>query len=227
MGNHQKIVLIALIKRSHPPEMPVSTLEAKSPVPCFHFQRDQPIPINLVVAVDRNSGIGKENKLPWRLKSELAHFAKLTKTTVDFSKKNVVLMGRKTWESLPNRVRPLKGRLNMVLTRQSPEDLDVGDDVIVANSFKAAVDMLDNLKEEVKTCWVIGGSAIYEVALQSDRLERIFLTEINEEHNCDAYFPQLNSDNWIEVEDRRIGKKGANQKEGDITFKYKVLKRHK
>ena len=68
------------------------------------------VQVKLIVAVCQGNGIGKDNQLPWRLKSELAHFAKLTKSTVDFSKRNAVIMGRKTWESLPARVRPLKHR---------------------------------------------------------------------------------------------------------------------
>ena len=88
------------------------------------------VQFKLIVAVCQENGIGKDNNLPWRIKSELAYFASnimsmayfakddLTKSGNNFSKQNAVLMGRKTWESIPSRIKPLKNRVNIVLTRQ-------------------------------------------------------------------------------------------------------------
>ena len=86
--------------------------------------------INLIVAGCRlngnasDFGIGQEGQLPWRLKQELKHFATLTKYTKDEKKQNAVLMGRKTWESIPLKFRPLRNRYNMILS--SKYDYDVG-----------------------------------------------------------------------------------------------------
>ncbi|VDN32755.1 unnamed protein product [Gongylonema pulchrum] len=70
--------------------------------------------MNLIVAVDDSGGIGKNGALPWRLPREMARFAKLTSTTNDRSKRNAVLMGRKVWEEIPAKFRPLKDRLNVL-----------------------------------------------------------------------------------------------------------------
>lgn len=75
-------------------------------------------PINIIVAMDSRGGIGKNGKLPWKLPKDMAYFHKLTTTTVDPKKINAVLMGRKNWESIPSKFRPLKGRINVVLSRK-------------------------------------------------------------------------------------------------------------
>lgn len=76
------------------------------------------IHMNLIVAVDDCGGIGRNGGLPWRLPAEMARFAKLTTSTVDSKKKNAVIMGRKVWESIPTKFRPLKNRFNIVLSRK-------------------------------------------------------------------------------------------------------------
>jgi hypothetical protein len=81
------------------------------------FKMSLTIPMNIIVAVDKNFGIGKNNSLPWRLPKEHKHFVKLTTTTDNPNKINAVLMGRKCWESIPYKFRPLKNRLNIVLSK--------------------------------------------------------------------------------------------------------------
>ena len=71
----------------------------------------------LVVAAAKNMGIGKEGGLPWSLPGDMAYFKDLTSRTRDAAKQNAVIMGRRTWESIPAKFRPLKGRINVVLTR--------------------------------------------------------------------------------------------------------------
>ena len=75
---------------------------------------------SLVAAVDKNLGIGIQNRLPWRLKTDLKYFSDITSIAAP-GKINAVIMGRKTWESLPEKSRPLKGRVNVVLSRQALE----------------------------------------------------------------------------------------------------------
>ena len=83
---------------------------------------------NLIVAAcGKSLGIGFNGELPWRLKSEMKHFASTTSTTKDPTKKNAVIMGRKTWESIPAKFRPLKNRFNIVLSRKS--NYELGDEV--------------------------------------------------------------------------------------------------
>lgn len=73
----------------------------------------------LIAAASENLGIGINGNLPWRLKSEMAFFTHMTSKTKDIKKKNVVVMGRRTWDCIPPKYRPLQGRINIVLTRQS------------------------------------------------------------------------------------------------------------
>jgi dihydrofolate reductase len=73
--------------------------------------------MNIIAAVDKNFGIGKNNQLPWNLPKEYEHFVSLTTSTNEPGKLNAVIMGRKCWESIPEKFRPLKGRVNIVLSR--------------------------------------------------------------------------------------------------------------
>ena len=68
-------------------------------------------------------GIGFEGKLPWRIAEDMKHFKQITSQTVDKNKQNAVIMGRKTWESIPSKFRPLPDRLNVVLTRNTNSDI--------------------------------------------------------------------------------------------------------
>jgi dihydrofolate reductase/thymidylate synthase len=80
---------------------------------------------SIVVAMDSQQGIGKNNNLPWSLSADLTHFKSLTTTVTHLQKRNAVIMGRKTWNSLPTAFRPLPNRLNIVITRQERENNDV------------------------------------------------------------------------------------------------------
>lgn len=75
-----------------------------------------PLPMNLIAAVDTQMGIGKNDTLPWHLPKDFKQFVALTQTTEDPSKMNAVLMGRKCWDSIPEKFRPLSGRINVVLS---------------------------------------------------------------------------------------------------------------
>lgn len=96
----------------------------------------------------------------------MAYFTKMTSTTTDPNKKNVVLMGRNSWQCIPEKYRPLKNRINMVLTRNKDYQID-NKDVIVKHSLEEAIEMLENneFKEKYEEIWVIGGSHVYRVSL--------------------------------------------------------------
>ena len=178
----------------------------------------------LIVAVCRGNGIGKNNQLPWRLKSELAHFARMTKSTIDFSKKNAVIMGRNTWESLPQRVRPLKNRINIVLTRtKTREEITDQEDVLVAASYGEALDLVDKMSDKVESCWIIGGSAVYQEAMDSPRLDKIYITKIMKDYDCDTFFPSINTQHWKLISDKMVPE--AIQSEDNTEFKYEVYER--
>jgi dihydrofolate reductase len=82
--------------------------------------------VTLIVAATTNNGIGQAGKLPWRLPQEMQYFARVTTGGPDGKSMNAVVMGRVTWESIPHRFRPLPGRMNFVVSRQTEYDLCVG-----------------------------------------------------------------------------------------------------
>ncbi|MDB5459286.1 MAG: dihydrofolate reductase [Caulobacteraceae bacterium] len=141
----------------------------------------------LVLARARNGVIGKNGGLPWRLKSDLALF----KATTLFKP---VIMGRKTWDSLPRK--PLPGRLNIVLSRDGSFEPE---QALVCESFGDALQIArehaaDDGAEEV--C-VIGGAAIFEEAWP--KAKRLYITEVQAEVDGDVAFPAFDESAWREV----------------------------
>lgn len=140
---------------------------------------------SIIAAVDKNFGIGKENKIPWNLPGDLAYFQRVTTG----AGKNAVIMGRNTWESVPQKHRPLKNRLNIVLTARGDLQLPTG--VLKARSVDEALKLAaQNNTEEI---FVIGGAQIYAQALGHAACQKIYLTKIEGAFNCDAFFPPFDT----------------------------------
>lgn len=138
----------------------------------------------IISAIDKNNGIGKNNQLAWNLSADLKHFAQTTKTCSE-GKQNAIIMGRNTWLSLP--IKPLPKRLNIVLSDLPIENLPEG--VLVTNS-------LDNALEFAKNCektFVIGGANVYSQAINHPQCEYLQTTEIDQDFNCDTFFPAIPS----------------------------------
>ncbi|HPN88572.1 MAG TPA: dihydrofolate reductase [Candidatus Omnitrophota bacterium] len=143
--------------------------------------------IHLIVALDKNYGIGQKGRLPWRLSEDLKYFKKIT-TTASKNKKNAVIMGRKTWESLPGHFRPLPDRVNIVLTKNN--ELTFPEGVEKAESFSHVFELLETVyKEKVDKAFVIGGAEIYRQAIDLPQLRTIYMTHILEDFSCDVFFP--------------------------------------
>lgn len=141
---------------------------------------------SIVAAADKNMGIGVDNKLPWRLKGDMQYFQYVT-SEAEQGKVNAVIMGRKTWESLPRKSQPLKGRLNVVLSRKYQE---LPEGVMASSSFEDAMAELWH-DENIDKIFVIGGANVYEQAMKHPDLDRVYLTEVDEVFNCDAFFPEI------------------------------------
>lgn len=138
--------------------------------------------ISLIAALSTNHCIGTNGKLPWHIPGELARFKALTMG-------KTVLMGRKTWESLPEKFRPLPGRTNVVVTRQPGYDVPPG--VIVHASVDAALGALAHVK-----IMVIGGAEIYAQTI--GRADTLHLTHVHREVAGDAFFPAIDPAVWRE-----------------------------
>ena len=116
----------------------------------------------VVVAATRHMGIGKDGTLPWKLPSDLKFFKEVTSSTSDPSKKNALIMGRKTWESIPSKNRPLPGRLNVVLTRSGSFDIATAENVIICGSMNSALELLASSPYclSIEKVFVIGGGDV-------------------------------------------------------------------
>ncbi|VDM71586.1 unnamed protein product [Strongylus vulgaris] len=134
--------------------------------------------MSLIVAVDSKLGIGKNGTIPWKLKKDMNFFAQQTSATTDPSKRNAVIMGRKCWESIPEKFRPLKNRLNIVISRTLPSRKE--EDIIVSDNFDSVMRELSfgELSEKIEKIWNIGGSEIYKLALDAGLVEEMLVTKI-------------------------------------------------
>ncbi|MFQ5597401.1 MAG: dihydrofolate reductase [Nitrospiria bacterium] len=147
------------------------------------------IDFSIVAAIDAERGIGKAGRLPWHLPGDLKHFKAVTCATESAHQQNAVIMGRKTWQSIPERFRPLPGRINLVLSRQIGLHLPEG--VVSADSLQGALNLLGTapLKDKLHRIFVIGGEAVFKRALQSDRCQALYVTHIESSFDCDTFFP--------------------------------------
>ena len=144
---------------------------------------------NLIVAVCRNNGIGLNGKIPWHIKQDIEYFSKITKGDGN----NAVIMGRKTWESLPKH---LVDRANLVL---SSETTMTKTNATFFRSFEELDAYLEsnNFYEEI---WVIGGAQIYNHYITSNKIKKCYITYIDQEYECDTFFPPLDMSVWKPTE---------------------------
>ncbi|CAG9830421.1 unnamed protein product [Diabrotica balteata] len=176
------------------------------------------IKLNLIAAASENMGIGKNNNLPWRLQKEMEYFTRMTSTTNDPNKKNVVIMGRKTWDSIPKKYKPLNNRINMVLSR-SELDLSRYTDVFSFTSLSSCLKRLeeDDFKTKYESVWVIGGSSVYQETMKSENFYRLYLTRILKDFECDTFFPELPKD-LEKVTDPAVPEEKQSENNIDYTF---------
>lgn len=145
--------------------------------------------VQLVVAMDAQNGIGKNGGLPWQLSADLKHFRKVTSEADSPERRNVVVMGRRTWVSIPHKFRPLSNRINVILSRDP--NFTVPEDVLVARSFDEISHQLKQSGLDYGTIYIIGGQQVYETALAKARCQRLYVTRVNGDFKCDAFFPTL------------------------------------
>ncbi|KAH7170317.1 dihydrofolate reductase-like domain-containing protein [Dactylonectria macrodidyma] len=171
----------------------------------------QALELTLIVAATRNMGIGANGTMPWTgLRKEMQYFARVTTRIPPEAPStaiNAVIMGRKTWDSIPTKFRPLKDRLNIIITRSAPATPEpeagagTGAEAVKVNSLEAALQYV-RARADVARVFVMGGAQIYDAALKlQDEARRVLLTSIDREFDCDAFFPLRLGDggmtNWI------------------------------
>nr|UMO78771.1 Dihydrofolate reductase [Pandoravirus belohorizontensis] len=164
------------------PDTMGASIAAAAPPPSF----------TVVVAMTASRAIGQRGQLPWgRLPKEMAAFRDLTRTTVDPTKTNAMIMGRATFDSLPRR-RPLPGRLHVVLTRRPAGTDTYPKGVLTASGLDEAL----ALTAHAEKVFVIGGAQVYAEAVDHPACAGVWLTQISSPDypDADAFFPRLSDE---------------------------------
>lgn len=140
--------------------------------------------VSLIVAMDRERGIGKNNDLMWHLPADMKFFKETTTG-------HIVVMGRKNYESIPERFRPLPNRENAVLSRAENYRAE---GCAVFSSLEACLNHYGN--ETDRTVFIIGGGQIYQEALKSNVVTEMYITHVDHRYNADTFFPEINESEW-------------------------------
>ena len=140
--------------------------------------------VSLIAAVAANGVIGKDNDLIWTLRDDMAFFKATTKG-------HHVIMGRKNWESIPERFRPLPERPNIVLSRDGDYYTE---GAVCLTSLEAALDVAREAGEE--EAFIIGGAQIYRLALEAGVVDTMYLTHVERGYEGDTFFPEFAEADW-------------------------------
>ncbi len=159
--------------------------------------------VSLIVAVSINGVIGKDNDLIWHLPKDMKFFK-------DTTQNHHVIMGRKNFESIPHKFRPLPNRTNIIITRQTNY---FAQGSITVNSIEDGLEIAR--KNGEKEPFIIGGGEIYKIALEKKLVDKIYLTRIHHEFDGDTFFQALGSE-WQET--KRIDLKADEQHAYDYSF---------
>lgn len=139
--------------------------------------------VALIVAMDQERGIGKNNDLMWHLPADMKFFKETTTG-------QIVVMGRKNFESIPANFRPLPKRENVVLTRNENVDYP---GVAVFHDFSLAIQAYQN---DERTTFIIGGGEIYRLALEHEKVDTMYITHVNDTYGADTFFPDFSLEDW-------------------------------
>jgi dihydrofolate reductase len=140
--------------------------------------------ISIIVAIADSNAIGRNNELLWHISEDLKRFKKITLG-------HRVVMGRNTFLSLPDKNRPLKDRTNVVISDVPGETFEGCE---MAGSIEEAMEMCPREEE----CFIIGGGMIYKQFLR--HADKLYITRVFKSFEADVYFPEINNDEWNEIE---------------------------
>lgn len=166
---------------------------------------------SIVVAIcKKNRGIGYKGNLPWKNSNDLKYFKNITTQRMDENKKNAVIMGKNTYDSLNGKI--LQNRINVCITSNTIND----DRIMVYRSFDEALYNLyiDPLVENI---FVIGGETLYKTAINHKDCVEILINELENDVDCDTFFPEINSEKYLLSQHSKIAE--------DIENKRYILKR--
>ena len=170
--------------------------------------------LNVIVAYCNKYGIGNKNTIPWKLKDDLKHFKNITTNGVG---KNIVIMGRNTWESIPETFKPLINRYNFVLS--SKKEFNDSDKVdFISSTFENMIKYIECEKELFSNSkiFIIGGEMLYKYIMDKyiSEINTLYITEIYSEIECDRVFPKIDNNIF------KIKEVSNFKKENELNFRY-------
>ena len=175
---------------------------------------------NIILAVDSKNGIWKDNWLAWKISADMKYFKNITSNTNDLAKMNAVVMWRKTRESIPSKYRPLPERVNCILSRKIINNdiwSKIDDYVLYFNSLEKCLSELES-KENIENIFLIWGANLYNQVLDNPMLDKIYITKVKWDYNCDVFFDWV-PNYFIEESSTDI------QTENDIDYSFCVYKK--
>ncbi|MFT6440816.1 MAG: dihydrofolate reductase [Salibacteraceae bacterium] len=139
---------------------------------------------SIIVAISENNGIGRDNDLLWHLPSDMKFFRKTTL-------RHCVITGRKNYESIPEKYRPLAKRTNIVVTRNANYKAE---GAVVKNSLEEALEYAKS--ENESEVFIIGGGQIYKEAMGKNVIDKMYITHVAKNCDADTFFPEIELSNW-------------------------------
>ncbi len=159
--------------------------------------------ISIIVAIAANYAIGKDNDLLWHISKDLKHFKNLTK-------EHYIVMGKRTYYSLP--IRPLPNRTSLIITDVANEEID---NCLMAYSIEDAVNKMDNTKEN----FIIGGGSIYKQFMPL--ANKLYITRVHKDYDADTFFPEISLDEWELQSEKHI----TDDPQNSFTYTFEIYNR--
>ena len=183
----------------------------------------------IIICVSKNFGFGNNNSIPWKIKEELNYFKVKTLTTEDKNKKNMVIMGRKTFESIikiPSNKNGLKDRINVILSSDNnlKHKYENHDSVFVVADFNKLETLIEvyQKKNTIESYWIIGGLSLVEYGIKKNY--DLYLNKIYEDYDCDTFFDKrlLKGYEMVDVDLHYLY---CNVKKKNVLVNYSILKK--
>lgn len=166
----------------------------------------------IIACVNEKLTLGNEGNLIYHIGNDMKNFKRMTTN-------NVVIMGRKTFESLPNQ-EPLPNRVNIIVTSNKEYCIDSNyENVFIVHSIEDAINLCDAFYSD-KDCFVIGGATLYQQFIEKDLVDTLYLTEVNDDADGDTYFPNV-LDNWYLFYQSYTQRQRSNE----LTYKFSIYKK--
>ena len=188
------------------------------------------IEFNAIAALcNNNNGIGINKKFPWSIKEDYLYYLRVIQTTVNNEKLNVVIYGRKTWESLEKEEMPDSKCIKFVLSKtKTKEEINPANDdkIILCNCWNQIFDLIkEKYQNIIETIYVLGGEIVYEDAIKFKNFNKFYITRIFKYFECDVF---IKPKNFLETQFNKIeDEKVLNQKENLFNVKYNTIRTDK